>query len=97
MGGRSRGTPAREPRNASRVASLPSSADAVLASVSCPSARYWGAAGEGLLIDGSATPICVVPKLKGQPLAAAKRSVRANDCAAGKIRHTASRRVKKGT
>jgi len=39
---------------------------------------------------------CVVPKLKGKTLNAAKRSLKAHDCAAGTIKRAFSKRVKKG-
>jgi hypothetical protein len=39
---------------------------------------------------------CVVPKLKGKKLSAAKRALKAHFCRAGKIKHAFSKRVKKG-
>jgi PASTA domain-containing protein/List-Bact-rpt repeat protein/FG-GAP repeat protein len=39
---------------------------------------------------------CVVPKVKGKTLRAAKRSIRNHACTVGKIKHVASRTVKKG-
>jgi alpha-tubulin suppressor-like RCC1 family protein len=39
---------------------------------------------------------CVVPKLKNKTLTAAKRSIKADDCTVGKIRHATSRTVKRG-
>jgi hypothetical protein len=39
---------------------------------------------------------CVVPKLKGKTLKAAKHSLRAHNHRVGKIKHAASRTVKKG-
>jgi beta-lactam-binding protein with PASTA domain len=38
----------------------------------------------------------VVPKLKGETLAAAKRSINSRGCIVGKITHVASRAVNKG-
>lgn len=39
---------------------------------------------------------CLVPKLTGKTLSAAKRSLTAHDCRVGKIKHAKSRKVKKG-
>jgi hypothetical protein len=39
---------------------------------------------------------CVVPRLKGKSLKAAKRALKAHDCATGTIRHAFSKTVKKG-
>jgi PASTA domain/Divergent InlB B-repeat domain len=39
---------------------------------------------------------CIVPKVKGKTLKAAKRAIKSHHCSVGKIRHAASRRVKKG-
>jgi Divergent InlB B-repeat domain/PASTA domain len=39
---------------------------------------------------------CVVPKLKGKGLAAAKRQIKAHDCSVGKIRRAFSTKIKKG-
>jgi hypothetical protein len=39
---------------------------------------------------------CVVPKVKGKGLQAAKRSIRAHDCSVGRIGHAFSRKVRKG-
>jgi hypothetical protein len=39
---------------------------------------------------------CVVPKLEGKTLKAAKRSLRSHNCRLGKVRHAASRKVRKG-
>jgi len=39
---------------------------------------------------------CLVPKLKGKRLQAAKRALRARDCSVGKINRAFSRKVKKG-
>jgi hypothetical protein len=39
---------------------------------------------------------CVVPKVKGKTLKAAKRAIRAHACTTGRIKHAASRTVKKG-
>jgi hypothetical protein len=41
-------------------------------------------------------PKCVVPKLKGKTLSAAKRALRADNCSLGKIKHATSLRVRKG-
>jgi len=40
--------------------------------------------------------MCVVPKVKGKTLKAAKRAVRKGHCSVGKIRKAYSARVKKG-
>ena len=39
---------------------------------------------------------CIVPKVKGKTLSAAKRALRAHFCSAGKITHAFSNRVRKG-
>jgi hypothetical protein len=39
---------------------------------------------------------CVVPKLKGKTLSAAKRAIKAHACSVGKVKQAASRTVKKG-
>jgi beta-lactam-binding protein with PASTA domain len=39
---------------------------------------------------------CVVPKLKGRTLAAAKRSIKSHYCSVGAIKRATSRKVKKG-
>ena len=39
---------------------------------------------------------CVVPRLKGEALAAAKHAIKAHGCSVGKITHAASLRIKKG-
>jgi hypothetical protein len=39
---------------------------------------------------------CVVPKVKGKTLRAAKRAIKSHHCAVGKVRRAASRKVKKG-
>jgi PASTA domain len=88
-------------------ATLPSNATfgAVLTSVSCPSAETYCNAvgsygvsmvGQGLLMSGSTTPPCLVPKVRGKTLSAAKRSIKAHDCSVGKVKHASSRTVKKG-
>jgi hypothetical protein len=72
-----------------------------LGTVSCSSAQHCSAAGgyqqeQGVLFDSSATPPCLVPRLKGKTLAAARRSIKAQHCAVGKVTHTVSRTVKTG-
>jgi len=39
---------------------------------------------------------CVVPKVKGKTLSAAKRAIKAHACSVGKVTHASSRKVKKG-
>jgi hypothetical protein len=39
---------------------------------------------------------CVVPKVKGKTVAAAKRAIKAHHCTVGRIKHALSRTVKKG-
>jgi beta-lactam-binding protein with PASTA domain len=39
---------------------------------------------------------CVVPKVKGKTLSAAKRAIKAHHCSAGRVTRAASRTVKKG-
>jgi beta-lactam-binding protein with PASTA domain len=41
-------------------------------------------------------PKCVVPKVKGKTLAAAKRAIKSRHCSVGKIKRASSRKVKKG-
>jgi hypothetical protein len=41
-------------------------------------------------------PKCVVPKVKGKTLSAAKRAIKAHACSVGRITHATSRTVKKG-
>jgi hypothetical protein len=88
-------------------AALPSNATygAGLDSVSCPSAEtHCGAVGtygvsmvsQGLLMGGAATPLCLVPKVTGKTLRAAKRSIKASGCSLGKVKHAGSRTVRKG-
>jgi PASTA domain len=88
-------------------AALPSNGTygANLNSVSCPSAdTHCSAAGsygvsmvsQGLLMGSTATPLCLVPPLKGKTLSAAKRSIKAYACSVGKVEHARSRTVKKG-
>jgi hypothetical protein len=48
------------------------------------------------LITSPAPRPCVVPKVKGKTLKAAKRAIKSHACSVGKIRHAASRRMKKG-
>lgn len=69
--------------------------------VSCPSAgscsaagQYWPSGREGLLLDSSAAQ-CVVPKLTGKTLGAARHSVESHGCSVGRIEHVTSRRVKR--
>jgi hypothetical protein len=84
-------------------AALPSNLHfpAGVVTVSCPSAGSCSAAGqyvpsgrEGLLLDSSVKP-CVVPKLKGKTLPAARRSIKSHDCSVGKIQRARSRTVAK--
>jgi PASTA domain-containing protein len=74
---------------------------AYLTSVSCSSASHCSAAGgyqqaQGVLFSSSATPPCLVPRLEGESLTAAKQSVRAGHCSVGEIRRARSPRVRKG-
>ena len=39
---------------------------------------------------------CVVPKVTGRSLSAAKRAITHGDCAVGKVKHSFSAKVKKG-
>jgi PASTA domain-containing protein/List-Bact-rpt repeat protein len=39
---------------------------------------------------------CVVPRLKGKTLRAAKRAIRIRSCTVGKVKHAASRKMRKG-
>jgi hypothetical protein len=41
-------------------------------------------------------PKCVVPKLKGKTLKAARRAIKSHACRVGRVRHAFSKRVKKG-
>jgi hypothetical protein len=74
---------------------------ASLRSVSCSSAQRCSAVGgyeqaQGVLFSSSATPPCLVPRLKGKTLTAARRSIKAGHCAVGKVRRAASRKVESG-
>src|SRR5262249_32751312 len=75
-----------------------------LNSVSCSSAGNCSAVGlyidssgnyQGLLLDSIPLP-CVVPKLTGKTLAAAKRSITSHACSVGRIKHAASQTIKRG-
>lgn len=44
-----------------------------------------------------AGPACIVPKLKGKTLRAAKRAIRLRACTVGKIGHALSKSGKRGT
>jgi PASTA domain/Divergent InlB B-repeat domain len=46
-------------------------------------------------VQASFVKDCYVPKVKGKRLSAAKRAIRAHGCALGKIKHAASKTVKK--
>jgi serine/threonine-protein kinase len=50
---------------------------------------------QGLLMSGSTTPPCLVPKVTGKTLSVAKRSIKAHDCAVGKVKHASSPTIKK--
>jgi beta-lactam-binding protein with PASTA domain len=39
---------------------------------------------------------CVVPRLKGKTLNAAKRAIRARNCTVGRVKHAGSRQVRRG-
>src|SRR5262249_19366968 len=41
-------------------------------------------------------PRCSVPRLRGKPLKAAERALRAHDCTVGEIKHAVSRNIRKG-
>jgi hypothetical protein len=41
-------------------------------------------------------PKCVVPKLNGKPLKAAEHAIRTHNCTVGKVKHAASRTIRKG-
>jgi len=74
---------------------------AYLTSVSCSSTRHCSAAGgyqqeQGVLFSSSSTPPCLVPRLEGKTLTAAKRSIAVGQCSVGRIRHATSPRVEKG-
>ena len=43
-----------------------------------------------------ASPACVVPKVTGKSLSAAKRAIKTHACTVGRIKHATSRKVKKG-
>jgi serine/threonine-protein kinase len=51
---------------------------------------------QGLLMGGAATPLCLVPRVTGKTLRAAKRSIKASGCSLGKVKHAGSRTVRKG-
>jgi serine/threonine-protein kinase len=47
-------------------------------------------------VNALPVPRCVVPKLKGKTLKAAKRALRTHFCSLGKVKHAFSTRVRKG-
>jgi hypothetical protein len=47
-------------------------------------------------VNALPVPHCVVPKLKGKTLKAAKRALRTHFCSLGKVKHAFSTRVRKG-
>ena len=47
-------------------------------------------------VNALPVPQCVVPKLKGKTLKAAKRALRTHFCSLGKVKHAFSNRVRKG-
>jgi hypothetical protein len=51
---------------------------------------------EGLLVGGSNTPRCLVTKLKGKTLTAARNALNAHGCTVGRIKRSFSKGVKKG-
>jgi eukaryotic-like serine/threonine-protein kinase len=46
--------------------------------------------------DWTAPKACVVPKLKGKTLTAAKRSIKTDGCSVGRIKHATSPTIEKG-
>jgi PASTA domain/WD40-like Beta Propeller Repeat/Divergent InlB B-repeat domain len=52
--------------------------------------------GADTTVTATFAPNCVVPAVKGKTLNAAKRVIKAHDCAVGKITYAASRAIKKG-
>jgi hypothetical protein len=91
------------------AAALPANAagpDVNLYSVSCASARHCSAVGvdgvdgagkyAGLLLDSFSPQQCVVPRLTGKALVAARRSIKSHACSVGAIKRARSQRVKKG-
>jgi eukaryotic-like serine/threonine-protein kinase len=47
-------------------------------------------------VNAMPVPHCVVPKLKGKTLKAAKRALRTRFCSLGKVKHSFSTKVRKG-
>jgi PASTA domain-containing protein len=69
-------------------------------SVSCAAAGNCGAVGSdlrghGVLLDSSTKP-CVVPRLKGKAVSAARHSIDSHGCAVGRIAHARSRTIETG-
>ncbi len=86
-------------------ANSPASHSAQLVSVSCLAAQYCTGVGsflagkrtvDGLMLDGTPTPPCVVPRLKGRPLVAAEQSIKSHGCSVGKIKRVRSRTIRRG-
>lgn len=74
--------------------------NAALTAISCPAALRCSAAGVygslplGFLLDSFPEP-CVVPKVKGKTLRAAKRSIHSHACSVGAISHAASPQIER--
>jgi len=73
--------------------------------VKCWGDGVYGQLGNGIkknrtapiaVVGFGAAKACVVPKVKGRSLRAAKRAIRSHKCSVGRIKHAASRRVRKG-
>jgi hypothetical protein len=58
--------------------------------------NYTAAAEVTETVKALPAPHCVVPKLKGKTLKAAKRALRTHFCSLGKVKHAFSNRVRKG-
>jgi len=71
----------------------------VVISGACPGTgkcHVYASRDHSVVVDATFIPDCVVPKVKGKTLAAAKRSINSHECTVGTITRAASRTIKRG-